>query len=309
MPRAPQPCRRPLSPFSLVGTVAVGVAMALTATACGSGSSPSSGASSHPAPRATVVDAALVATLPAAVRAKGTLVVGVDATYAPNEFLGPDGQTVEGMDVDLFDAVAAQLGLRVQWVPTPFDSIIGAVSHGTYDVGVSSFSVTPDRLKQVRMVSYFSAGTQWATAKGNPHHVSLAAACGLAVAVQQATTQADDIAARSHACTAAGHAAIKVTAYSGQDQATASVVSGRNVALLADSPITAYAIKSTHGKLQPVGAIYDAAPYGYVVPKKDSALATAIAGALKRLQSTGAYKRILDRWGSASGAVSSFSVS
>jgi polar amino acid transport system substrate-binding protein len=291
-----------------VSTVALGVAVALTATAC-SGSSPSSGSSAHTAPRATAVDAALVATLPAAVRAKGTLVVGVDATYAPNEFLGPDGQTVEGMDVDLFDAVAAQLGLKVQWVPTPFDSIIGAVSHGTYDVGVSSFSVTPDRLKQVRMVSYFSAGTQWATAKGNPHHVSLSAACGLAVAVQQATTQADDIAARSHACTSAGHAAIRVTAYSGQDQATASVVSGKNVALLADSPITAYAIKSTHGKLQPVGAIYDAAPYGYVVPKKDSALAAAIAGALKKLQSTGAYKRILDKWGSASGAISSFSVS
>ena len=44
---------------------------------------------------------------PATLKAKGTLVVGVDATYAPNEFLGPDGQTVEGMDVDLFDAVAA----------------------------------------------------------------------------------------------------------------------------------------------------------------------------------------------------------
>jgi polar amino acid transport system substrate-binding protein len=288
--------------------VALGVAVALTATGCSSGS-PSSGSSSHGARRATAVDAALVATVPAAVRAKGTLVVGVDATYAPNEFLGPDGQTVEGMDVDLFDAVAAQLGLSVQWVPTPFDSIIGSVSHGTYDVGVSSFSVTPDRLKQVTMVSYFSAGTQWATAKGNPHHVSVAGACGLAIAVQQATTQADDIAARSHACTSAGHPAIKVTTYSGQDQATASVVSGKNVALLADSPITAYAIKSTHGRLQPVGAIYDAAPYGYVVPTKDRALATAIAGALKKLQSTGAYKRILDKWGSASGAISSFSVS
>ncbi len=302
MPRAPQPCRR------LVSLVAIGAAVTLTATACGSGSGSSTGASS-PARPATAVDAALVATLPASLKAKGTLVVGVDATYAPNEFLGPDGQTVEGMDVDLFDAVAAQLGLRVQWVPTPFDSIIGDVSHGTYDVGVSSFSITPDRLKQVAMVGYFSAGTQWATAKGDPHHVSPNDACGLRIAVQQATTQADDIAARSHACTAAGHPAIKVTAYSGQDQATASVVSGKNVALLADSPITAYAIKSTHGRLQPVGAIYDAAPYGYVVPKNDTALAKAIAGALKRLQTTGAYKRILDRWGSASGAVSTFPVS
>src|SRR6185437_4116652 len=129
------------------------------------------------AKRATAADAALVAKLPAAVKAKGVLVVGVDATYAPNEFLGADGQTVEGMDVDLFDAVAGQLGLTVQWVPAPFDSIIDGVNKGTYDVGVSSFSLTPEREKAADMVTYFTAGTEWAAAKGNPRHVNLANAC------------------------------------------------------------------------------------------------------------------------------------
>ena len=290
----------------IAGALAVGVTAALALSACGSGSS-GSPAAPH-AHSATAADAALVATLPAAVKAKGTLVVGVDATYAPNEFLGPDGQTVEGMDVDLFNAVAGELGLRVTWVPAPFDSIIDGVNSGKYDLGVSSFSVTPDRLKQVDMVTYFTAGTEWAAAKGNPKHVNLADACGLPIAVQEATTQADDIAARSRACTHAGHPAIKVTTYSGQDQATVSVVSGKNVAMLADSPIAAYAIKSTHGKLQQIGSIYDSAPYGYVVPKKNAALAQAIAGALKKLRASGAYKRTLDKWGSASGGISTFAV-
>jgi polar amino acid transport system substrate-binding protein len=293
----------------IAAALALGTAVALTATACGSGSGGSGGsAAAGPAKRAAAVDAALVAKLPAALKAKGTLVVGVDATYAPNEFLGPDGQTVEGMDVDLFNAVAAQLGLTVQWVPAPFDSIIDGVNSGKYDVGVSSFSLTPEREKQVDMVTYFSAGTEWAALKGNPKHVNLANACGLAIAVQDATTQADDIAARSRACTHAGRPAIRISTYSGQDQATVSVVSGKNVAMLADSPIAAYAIKSTHGKLQQIGAIYDAAPYGYVVPKKNAALSQAIAGALKKLQASGTYKRTLDKWGSASGAISTFAV-
>jgi polar amino acid transport system substrate-binding protein len=289
------------------GAVAIGAALALAATACGSGAASDHAATAKVKP-AIAVDAALVAKLPAALKAKGTLVVGVDATYAPNEFLGPDGQTVEGMDVDLFDAVAAQLGLSVKWVPAPFDSIIDGVNSGTYDVGVSSFSVTPEREKAAAMVTYFTAGTEWAAAKGNPKHVNLADACGLPIAVQQATTQADDIAARSKACTNAGRPAIRVSTYSGQDQATVSVVSGKNVAMLADSPIAAYAIKSTHGKLQQIGSIYDAAPYGYVVPKKDAALAQAIAGALKKLQANGAYKRTLNKWGSASGAIATFAV-
>jgi polar amino acid transport system substrate-binding protein len=292
----------------IAATLAIGTAVAMAATACGSGSGGGGGNVARPAKHATAVDAALVAKLPAALKAKGALVIGVDATYAPNEFLGPDGQTVEGMDVDLFDAVAARLGLKVQWVPAPFDSIIAGVNSGKYDVGVSSFSVTPVRLRQVDMVTYFTAGTEWAAIKGNPKHVSLANACGLPIAVQEATTQADDIAARSKSCTNAGRPAIKVSTYSGQDQATVSVVSGKNVAMLADSPIAAYAIKSTHGKLQQIGSVYDSAPYGYVVPKKDAALSQAIVAALKQMQASGAYKRTLDKWGSASGAISSFAV-
>jgi polar amino acid transport system substrate-binding protein len=293
----------------LAGAVAAGATLCLAATACGSGSpGNANGGTAKTVAKHAAADAALVAKLPSTIKVKGVLVVGVDATYAPNEFLGPDGQTVEGMDVDLFDSVAAELGLTVQWVPAPFDSIIGGVQDGTYDVGVSSFSVTSDREKQVNMVSYFTAGTQWAVAKGNPRHVSPAAACGLPIAVQQATTQADDIAARSRQCTNSGKPAIAVHTYSGQDQATASVVSGKNAAFLADSPIAAYAIKSAQGKLQAAGALYDSAPYGYVVPKKQTAFADALAAALKKLQTSGSYKRTLDKWGSDSGAISSFPV-
>ncbi len=292
----------------LAGALAVGVTVALAAGACGTGPLSKSAAPTAPKARPNAADAALVAKLPTALKAKGKLVVGVDATYAPNEFLGPDGQTVEGMDVDLFDAVARQLGLDVTWQPAPFDSIIDGVRSGKFDVGVSSFTVTSDREQQASMVSYFTAGTQWAVAKGNPKHVNLASACGLSIAVQKATTQADDIAARSRHCTDTGHAAIDIHSYSGQDQATASVVAGRNAAFLADSPIAAFAIKSTQGRLQALGSIYDAAPYGYVVSKQQTALAQAISGALKKLSANGGYKKALDRWGSGAGSISSFPV-
>ena len=41
---------------------------------------------------------------------KGTLTVAADATYAPNEFIAPDGQTVIGMDADLTKALGARHG-------------------------------------------------------------------------------------------------------------------------------------------------------------------------------------------------------
>jgi polar amino acid transport system substrate-binding protein len=295
----------------LTTALAVGAAVSLAASACGSSSLDDNAGGAGPSNSVTPtgsVDASLVAKLPAKIKAAGTIVIGVDATYAPNEFLGPDGQTVEGMDVDLFNAVAQEFGMKTKWVPAAFDSIILGVNGGKYDIGVSSFSVTSDREKQANMVSYFTAGTEWAAAKGNPKKVNPDSACGLRVAVQKATTQADDIAARSKKCTNSGKKAIKISIYSGQDQATASVASGKNDAMLADSPVAAYAIKTTGGKLQPIGSIYDSAPYGYVLPKSETAFAQAIADALKKLQAAGTYKQALDKWGSATGGITDFAV-
>jgi polar amino acid transport system substrate-binding protein len=295
----------------LATLLAAGAAVSLAVSACGSSSLDDNAGGAGPSSSVTPTgsaDAALVAKLPAKIKSAGTIVIGVDATYAPNEFLGPDGQTVEGMDVDLFNAVAQEFGLKTKWVPAPFDSIILGVNSGKYDIGVSSFSVTGIREKQANMISYFTAGTQWAAAKGNPKHVNPDNACGLNIAVQKATTQADDIAARSKKCTNAGKKPIHVSIYSGQDQATASVASGKNVAMLADSPVAAYAIKTTGGKLQPIGSIYDSAPYGYVLPKSETDFAQAIADALKKLATAGTYKQALDKWGTGSGAISDFAV-
>jgi polar amino acid transport system substrate-binding protein len=233
---------------------------------------------------------------------------GTDSTYAPNEFLDADGKTVVGFDVDLFNAVAAKLGLKTQWVSAPFDNIIPSVLSGKYEIGVSSFTVNADREKQADMVSYFSAGTQWGTQKGNPQKIAPDAACGKKIAVQKGTVQLDDITAKSKTCTGGGKPAITIDQYQGQDQATAAVVSGKDDAMLADSPVIAYAVKQTQGKLELLGNIYDSAPYGYVLKKNQGQFTQAISEALKALQADGTYKRILDTWGVSQGATDAFVV-
>jgi len=286
------------------GAAIVGLAL----SACGS-SSLSTPTTSGSTPAASQsVDAALAAKLPAKVKSAGKIVVGTDATYAPNEFLNADGKTVEGMDVDLFNAVAQKLGVKVVYQPAGFDTIIAGVDSGKYDIGVSSFTINNARKTQVNMVSYFNAGTQWATAPGNPKKVNPARPCGLNVAVQKGTVQEQvDMPPKVKACAAAGKP-VNLQIYAGQDEATAAVVTGKADAMLADSPVVAYAIKQSAGKLVATGAIYSAAPYGYVLPKAETAFAQAIADALKSLDTSGAYKKVLTNWGVEAGAVSTFDV-
>ncbi|OLE21090.1 MAG: ABC transporter substrate-binding protein [Actinobacteria bacterium 13_1_20CM_3_71_11] len=281
--------------LGVIGVLAVTLGMA----GCGGKSGGTGGAPAV----TTSVDSALAAKVPAAIKSTGKINIGTDSTYAPSEFLDTDGKTVIGFDVDLFNAVAGKLGLKTTWQSAKFDDIIPGVTSGKYNIGVSSFTINADRMKQVTMVSYFNAGTQWAAKKGatiDPDN-----ACGKKVAVQTATVQVDDLTARSKKCTDSGKPAITADQYQAQSDATSAVVSGKDDAMLADSPVCAYAVKQTNGQLALVGQIYDSAPYGYVLPKDQSDFGDAIASAVKALIADGSYQKILDKWGVTAGAITS----
>ena len=288
---------------ALLGLV---LAVTLVAAGCGDDSDTGTGGSTDTTAAAPAVDDALAAKVPDAIKSDGKVLIGTDASYAPNEFLDTDGKTVVGWDVDLFNAVAAKLGLKTQWQPSKFADIIPGVQSGKYEAGVSSFTINDERKQQVNMISYFSAGTQWGTKKGNPSGIQPDNACGKKVAVQTATVQeTEDLPKRDKDCQAAGNPKITIDSYQDQGQATAAVVSGKDDAMLADSPVLAYAVKQTNGQLELLGDIYDSAPYGYVVEKDQADFAQAIADAVSALITDGTYKTILEKYGVQAGAIDS----
>jgi polar amino acid transport system substrate-binding protein len=288
--------------------LAVAAAGVLALTACGSnslGGEPAAEGSNASAPSASA-EADLTAKLPESIKSAGVIKIGTDSSYPPNEFLAADGKTVEGFEVDLFNTVAQEFGVKTEWQSADFGTIITGVLGKKYDLGVSSFTINDERKQQVTMVSYFNAGTQWATAKGNPKGVDPDNACGKTVAVQANTVQdTDDLPVRQKEC---GANKINILKYKLQDQATNAVVSGKADAMLADSPIVAYAAKQTNGKLETLGDIYDAAPYGIVIPKDQTEFGEAIVEALNQMNADGSYKAALEKWGVEQGAITDFAV-
>jgi len=283
----------------LLGLTAV-TALTLSMSACGEESGGTGSTGTGAAPSASA-DTALADKVPAEIKSAGKLIIGTDSSYAPSEFLADDGKTVQGFDVDLFNAVAQKLGLTTEWQSSKFADIIPGVGSGKYNVGVSSFTINAEREKQATMVSYFSAGTQWAAKPGAA--ITPDDACGKKVAVQTDTVQVEDLTARSKKCTDAGKAKITIDQYQAQSDATNAVVTGKDEAMLADSPVCAYAVKQTNGQLALLGDIYDSAPYGYVLPKDQTDFAGAIAQALQSLMSDGTYQKILSKWGVEAGAI------
>jgi polar amino acid transport system substrate-binding protein len=262
-----------------------------------------SACSSSNTPRTAAVtgDQALAKMVPTDVAADGTLTFGSDGTYPPNESVAADGKTMEGMDIDLGTAIAAKLGLKAKFINAPFDSIIPGIQSGKYEAGISSFTDNKTREKILDYVTYYSAGMSWAAKTGST--LTPNTACGKNIAVQKATVQVDDLTARSKICTGAGKPAIAINQYQSQQEATATVVSGKNDATLADSPVIMYAVKVSKNQLQTVGTAYNTAPYGVALPKAKGDFAKAVQGAITSMIADGSYKTILDKYGAAAGAV------
>jgi polar amino acid transport system substrate-binding protein len=271
--------------------------------ACGSGDGGSSSTSTGTAgasSAASGTDAAIAAKVPAAIKSKGTLRVAADASYAPNEFIGNDGKTVEGMDADLAKALAATMGLKAVIQNATFDSIIPGLASGKYDLGMSSFTDTKEREKTVDFVTYFSAGTSfYVKAQGGPAVGGLADLCGKTVAVEKGTTQQTDAEAQSKKC---GGNAVKVLTFPDQNGANLALSSGRAQVGMADSPVADYQVKQSDGQFKLVGKPYGTAPYGIAIPKGNG-MAPVVKSALEKLIADGKYLAILKQWGIESGAI------
>ncbi|MFV8380987.1 ABC transporter substrate-binding protein [Corynebacterium hindlerae] len=234
------------------------------------------------------------AMVPENIRQRGTISIGTNPPFAPMEFKDSHG-TIIGIDVDLARAAAAVMGLELIVQEQDFSLILPSISAGTVDFGASGFTDSEERRKNYDFVNYLSAGLQWAQQTGKP--VDPDNACGLTVAVQKGTvSESDDVAVRSEECVNQGKAPIKMLSYETSDQAFTALVLGRADAVSADSPITAYAIARADGKIEKSGNIFDAADYGWPVPK-GSELAPALEAALQHLIDTGDYAETLKPWG------------
>lgn len=286
----------------LAGAAACGTSDATDAkSGSGSGASASSSTSGYDV-SGVKKDASIAALLPDSVTKDGKFTVGMDTSYAPAEFLAEDGKTPVGYDVDLVKAMANIFGLKADPVTANFDSIIPSVG-SKYDIGVSSFTVTNERLDSVDFVTFYKAGSTWVTKKGNPEKVDTSDLCGKKIAVQTGTVEEEDANKAAKQCKADGKKAIDVLSSKLQTDAATNVVTGKADVFYADSPVAGYAISQTDGQLQALGKDEGSVKQGIAIAKNDDQTTKAVQKAVQKLMDDGTYMKILKHWGVQSGAL------
>ncbi|GAA4378770.1 ABC transporter substrate-binding protein [Paeniglutamicibacter cryotolerans] len=281
--------------------------IALAATGCttvseGTGSSASGSAASEPTSSVSAlqVDEAARALLPAAIRDSGVLKIASDPTYPPFEYYDTDNKTMIGWDVDMGDAIAQVLGLKATHVPATFDTILPGLQSGKYDLGMSTFSVTPERAKVVDFVPYLQGGTGLAVPAGNPEKLGVdpMLLCGKKIAAQKGSIQSLDVLpAFSKKCTDAGKPAIDMQFFPTQSDVNLALTSGRVEGAMADSISTAYQGKLAGGKFEIApGPDFEPELTGTALGKK-TGLLEAIQAATQKIIEDPNYQQINDKWG------------
>ena len=231
-----------------------------------------------------------------------TLQVATDATYPPDEMMS--GSKMIGFDVDLINAVAKTLGVKVAETNVTFDNIIAGISSGKYQIGNSSFTDNKAREKTVNFVDYFQAGEGvYAKSSAKVSFKGLKSFCGTKVAVETGTIEQTDAQATAKTCPSGKK--LTVMTFSTQTEANVAVSSGQATFGFLDSQIAGYVVAQSKGTFKLVGNAVNVAPYGIATAKTAAGkqMARAIQAALKTLIANGTYTNILKHWGVNAGAL------
>ena len=223
----------------------------------------------------------------------GVLNVGSDIAYAPFEFFEEGTTTPDGLDIDLAEALAAELGVEVEFLNTGFDGIIPSLEVEDFDVLISAMTITDERSEVIDFVPYITVGTGIVVPAGNPDGITgIADLCGKTVAVQVGTIQLDILEAQNDSC----DEDIDIVVFDTNPAAVEDLRTGGSDANFSDFPVAAEDAAQSDGALEVVDTQIDPEPYGLGVRKTSTELKTALSDALQAIIADGTYDSILADW-------------
>ncbi len=224
----------------------------------------------------------------AAVQQRGTLRVATDVGFRPFAF-EQDGR-VTGYDMDLAQAIAAELGLTVEIVPTGFDGLYGALVSGRADMIASALPYDPEQGFRARFSRfYFDAGQVLVTAAGAPG----AGAGDLSGQVIGVALGSDaDALARRLLRDGAGF--VLRSDYDDAAAALADLRAGRIDAVITD---TVTALEATLGRADlRIAAALTSEPLALAFPRSAFRLEAEVNRILEDLQRRGFFATLNERW-------------
>jgi polar amino acid transport system substrate-binding protein len=235
----------------------------------------------------------------------GTLTIGSDVSYPPQEFFPVGSTTPDGFDIDIGKALATAMGLKFVTVNTPFDGIIPALNSKKFDIMISAMTITDARKQAVDFIPYFVAGESFVVAANSTLNLTqLSDLCGHKVAAESGTAELDEANGLNKAGAPCANNKVKVTTFQKDTEALTELKKGNVEIHFTDSPVASYEVQKDPTNLKLSGGIIEVAPEGIALRKNDAALADPVTKAFNQIKSDGTYAAVLAKWNVSDGDIS-----
>ncbi len=235
---------------------------------------------------------------------KKTLIMATNAAFPPYEY--KEGDAFAGIDIEIAQLIAEELGLELQIEDVEFGSIIGGVQSGKFDMGMAGMTVTEERLQSVNFSNTYANGIQSVIVKegseytsfedfytgfdadGNPTGVKE----GIKIGVQQDTT--GDIYSSDEPANW-GFGDKNVVRYKTGAEAVQALSTGKVTAVIIDNEPAKSFVNTTDG-LVILDGEYTNEDYAICVAKDNTDLLDQINTALEKLEAEGKIQAIIDSY-------------
>ena len=225
--------------------------------------------------------------LPACSSGSSALTVATDATWPPFEYVDTDSNEIVGFDIDVIKMIAEKADLEIEIINVGWDPLLAGMAQGTYDMAISSITITEDRKKEMLFSDpYFPAG-QIVIVPIDETAITGPDTLAGVVGAQIGTTGAFEV---------EKIAAAELKTYDDIGLAVQDLMNGQIAAVVCDNPVALDYVKVNPDDLKIAGETFTDEWYGIAVAKGNEDIVPKLNAAIAEMQAEGAFDAISKTW-------------
>jgi polar amino acid transport system substrate-binding protein len=232
------------------------------------------------------------------VKQTGVLKVGTETAFAPFDFI-KDGAHA-GLNVDMFNEISKELGVKLEWVLLPWEGVFPGLETNKFDIVAGPATITKARLERYRFtVPIAEATAGFLKRKGDASIMKPADVSGKIIGGGKASSQLAQ--AKAYGDTLPGKA--QTREYPGNNEAYADLAAGRIAVVSNSMPNIAYVAQQRPDTFEVVFPAFGEKSYFGYISRKDadaSKLADAVDAAILKIKRDGRLASLQKKWFGAS---------
>lgn len=226
-------------------------------------------------------------------KASGVLKIGTETAFAPFDFI--DGGAHVGLNMDLMNEVAKEMGVKTEWTALPWEGVLPGLEAKKFDMVTGPVTITKARMERYRFTPPIAEATvALLKRKGDKSVMKPEDIAGKPVGGGKASAQLAQLKTFAESLGKAD-----VREYPGNNEAYADLAAGRIVAVGNSLPNISYVAQQRSDTFEVVKPAFGIKSYfGYVARKDDDSakLMEAITAAMLKIKADGRLAKIQKKW-------------